>query len=595
MLSEQSAARALSAELGKRGSMIRGSAEGWLVSRGANKNTAARAITSGSKQGLFDLEGESVMAKKNPSCACKAKRHEAVAMIPTHPVGVARHNPVCRIGHSATTKKAHSPRPRAASKNPARTVADKTAANELELYIENESSIYNQKKSIIENIKRKMKSGRYDPKLAPKLWLYWVDAGAKKYVKEFGSGNVDTIFNKATREHVAHGLARDYEQRIRSGEYGPVSGATRNPATKETVMAKKAKKAKAKKSTRKPRSAAQKAATKRMLAARAGKSKPRKASKAKRKSGSAPKRKATRKAVRRAAPRKRKVARKVVRRVAPRKRKTARKTTRRTAPRRKAARRRHVGSRAVSVGVRPGQSVMVHAASRRNPISGVKDIAISALSIGLGFGLAELTDRYVATMSYTDKNGSTVKTSVGPSALAARHLQPNWKRVGATTGLTVLLGLGARLGRKHAFASNMLTAMAIGSGIKVLSQVVRIALPSLISIKAGEETTDTSWKNQLFPENSDGYMKTFTDGETQKNNVGFVAGTTQRPWQRALGAGVGSADFGPAASAAGSCGCPKAPSRAHVESAPVPGSVVSISDAPARRGFTPLSSVIAKG
>lgn len=235
--------------------------------------------------------------------------------------------------------------------------------------------------------------------------------------------------------------------------------------------------------------------------------------------------------------------------------------------------------------MRPGQSVMVHSSARKNPIHGVKDIAISALSIGLGFGLAELTDRFVATMAYTDKNGTEIGRATGISAIMLRSTKPNWKRVGATTGLTVLLGVGARFGRKHAFASNMLTAMAIGSGIKVLSQVVRLVVPSLITIGgAGEDT----WKNALFPEAEGNYnLKAFSDGATH--------GTQTRPWQRALGAaGVGSADFGPAASA-GSCGCPKAPSRAPVESAPRPGSVVSIADANVRRGHTPLASILGQG
>ena len=92
---------------------------------------------------------------------------------------------------------------------------DTTAADELDLYAENTSELYNQKQSILANIRRKIASGKYNHALAPKLWMYWVDAAAKRYVKEFGSGgNISTVFNKATREHLAHELANRY----RNGE-----------------------------------------------------------------------------------------------------------------------------------------------------------------------------------------------------------------------------------------------------------------------------------------------------------------------------------------------------------------------------------------
>ncbi len=90
---------------------------------------------------------------------------------------------------------------------------DDDAAHELDLYAENTSELYNQKKSILANIKRKIASGKYDHSLAPKLWMYWVDAAARRYTKEFGSGG-SVIFNKATREH----LAKELADRYRTGE-----------------------------------------------------------------------------------------------------------------------------------------------------------------------------------------------------------------------------------------------------------------------------------------------------------------------------------------------------------------------------------------
>ena len=56
---------------------------------------------------------------------------------------------------------------------------------ELELYIDNEAELYPQKKAIIASMKKKVEHGEYDPFLAIKAWLYWVDAGAKRYCAEW--------------------------------------------------------------------------------------------------------------------------------------------------------------------------------------------------------------------------------------------------------------------------------------------------------------------------------------------------------------------------------------------------------------------------
>jgi hypothetical protein len=102
------------------------------------------------------------------------------------------------------------------------TVARPEAADELRLYMENEFDIWegNQKKSIEKNLALKMKKGKYDASLAPKIWMYLVDAAAQKYIKKFGSAGdrVDSMFNKATRMQVASELAQEFEQAVKSGE-----------------------------------------------------------------------------------------------------------------------------------------------------------------------------------------------------------------------------------------------------------------------------------------------------------------------------------------------------------------------------------------
>lgn len=88
---------------------------------------------------------------------------------------------------------------------------DQDALRELELFIDNDYQIYRQRESIEKNIQRKVKSGKYDHSMAAKLWQYMVDAGAKKYVKEFG-GNVRDMFPKQLRMALAKQYADEYKE-----------------------------------------------------------------------------------------------------------------------------------------------------------------------------------------------------------------------------------------------------------------------------------------------------------------------------------------------------------------------------------------------
>lgn len=116
------------------------------------------------------------------------------------------------------------PKPEPRREHVARTPGpiDEHAVTELRLYAENESAIYPQHQAIVENIKRKMARGVYEPSKAPKLWGYWVDAAARRYVKEFG-GDLTTTFPPAVRRAVAAEVAHDEGERIKVGEYGPVA------------------------------------------------------------------------------------------------------------------------------------------------------------------------------------------------------------------------------------------------------------------------------------------------------------------------------------------------------------------------------------
>jgi hypothetical protein len=89
---------------------------------------------------------------------------------------------------------------------------DEVAIENLDLFIENTGELYPQKKQILENVRRRIANGTYDPALAPQLWLYWVDAGAKRYAIENG-GSWSRMFPLALREKLAARVAtREYNE-----------------------------------------------------------------------------------------------------------------------------------------------------------------------------------------------------------------------------------------------------------------------------------------------------------------------------------------------------------------------------------------------
>lgn len=95
---------------------------------------------------------------------------------------------------------------------------DRTAARELELYMSSDSGLYAQRKAINANLLRKLRKGIFRKHLAARLFMYWVDNGARKYVREFG-GEVRTIFPKRTRLRVARSFTREFLTEARLGNY----------------------------------------------------------------------------------------------------------------------------------------------------------------------------------------------------------------------------------------------------------------------------------------------------------------------------------------------------------------------------------------
>lgn len=65
---------------------------------------------------------------------------------------------------------------------------DKEQARELGLYIENDGELYRQITTpLIKNYSRKKLNGKYSKRLALKGILPLVEAGRRKYIREFGS------------------------------------------------------------------------------------------------------------------------------------------------------------------------------------------------------------------------------------------------------------------------------------------------------------------------------------------------------------------------------------------------------------------------
>ncbi len=99
---------------------------------------------------------------------------------------------------------------------------DEVSAKELCLFIQNDGDLYRQQYSPInKNLTVKKAQGRYDHNLAAKLFGYLVETGAKKYVKEFGSGDMPwhEMFPKKLRDAVAEELRDGFEIEYGYGNY----------------------------------------------------------------------------------------------------------------------------------------------------------------------------------------------------------------------------------------------------------------------------------------------------------------------------------------------------------------------------------------
>src|SRR5262245_46475914 len=91
---------------------------------------------------------------------------------------------------------------------------DQPAATELKIYVDNDGELYRQQTtSILKNLVTRRARGQYKHDLAVKLFGHLVEAGAKKYAREFGSMDQPwhKMFDVGTRKLVAEEMTGDFE------------------------------------------------------------------------------------------------------------------------------------------------------------------------------------------------------------------------------------------------------------------------------------------------------------------------------------------------------------------------------------------------
>ena len=93
-----------------------------------------------------------------------------------------------------------------------------TETRELKIYIDNDGQLYNQRyMPIIKNLSKKMKKGKFDKRLAVKGFMYLVDDGVKKYIRDFGGSK--GMFSKKDKIEVAKEFADEFEEIYKNKEY----------------------------------------------------------------------------------------------------------------------------------------------------------------------------------------------------------------------------------------------------------------------------------------------------------------------------------------------------------------------------------------
>lgn len=68
-------------------------------------------------------------------------------------------------------------------------MVDQQSCTELKLFTENDGNIYRQTTTpIVRNLRTKQATGKYNHERAVQAFMYLAEVGARKYAREFGSG-----------------------------------------------------------------------------------------------------------------------------------------------------------------------------------------------------------------------------------------------------------------------------------------------------------------------------------------------------------------------------------------------------------------------
>jgi len=92
-------------------------------------------------------------------------------------------------------------------------------SDELVLFADNDFNLYRQSTVPIQkNLSKKWKAGKYDHKLAIKLWMNHANRAAKAYAKEFASASEwNTIFSVKDRKEAAKEFADNWKDELEAG------------------------------------------------------------------------------------------------------------------------------------------------------------------------------------------------------------------------------------------------------------------------------------------------------------------------------------------------------------------------------------------
>ena len=105
--------------------------------------------------------------------------------------------------------------------------ADSNAARELELYADNDHELYHLKLHTYWTAAlKKVQAGKFDPEKAVKLFEYYTERAAQKYVREFG-GSMGSVFSVATRRAAARECVAEFISALQSGEISAIIGNQR--------------------------------------------------------------------------------------------------------------------------------------------------------------------------------------------------------------------------------------------------------------------------------------------------------------------------------------------------------------------------------